>query len=214
MTGVQAPRLDLDGVSAGHRRLFAAIAGFDDDAVRRPSLLRGWSVAHVLAHLARNADSHVRRTEAAARGEIVDQYVGGLEGRRREIDDGAKRPASELVDDVRRSALAAEAGWQDLPDEAWTARSRDAGGLVRPLFELPSRRRQEIEVHLVDLDIGVTYSAWPDDFVLEWLPRTRERMAGVLVEQADPGLIDPREELAWLYGRLHRDGLPELPSWG
>ena len=47
----------------------------------KPSVLPGWSIAHVLVHLARNADSHRRRIEASARGDMVDQYVGGIAGR-------------------------------------------------------------------------------------------------------------------------------------
>ncbi len=46
--------------------------------MRGPSLLPEWSDGHVLTHLARNADSVVRRMEGAARGELVDQYPGGL----------------------------------------------------------------------------------------------------------------------------------------
>ena len=29
-----------------------------------------------------------------------------------------------------------------------------------------------------------------------------------------PHLDDPRDELAWLYGRLRRDDLRSLPAWG
>ena len=38
----------------------------------------------------------------------------------------------------------------------------------------------ELDLSRVDLDVGVTHRDWPDDFVLEWLPRTRERLWGVL----------------------------------
>jgi hypothetical protein len=39
-------------------------------------------------------------------------------------------------------------------------------------------------------------------------------MAPVLARAPDPGVIDARDELAWLYGRLRATGLPELPPWG
>ena len=81
--------------------------GLGDGDVRRPSRLPGWTVGHVLAHVARNADSHRRRTEGAAVNEVVDQYPGGYAGRASEIEAGAGRPASELIVDVRFSADAA-----------------------------------------------------------------------------------------------------------
>jgi maleylpyruvate isomerase len=99
--------------------------------------------------------------------------------------------------------------------EAWAGRTRDANGRERPLFELPSRRWQEVEVHLVDLNLGVSHLDWPEEFVLEWLPRTRERMwTNFPPEASGLRFDDPADELAWLYGRLRRDDLPELPPWG
>ena len=192
-----------------------AIEYLTNEQVRGPSLLPGWTVGHVLTHVARNADSHVRRAEAAVRGEMVDQYDGGYVGRNRDIETGSTRSASEIIEDVRGSALAVEESWRALPVDAWTGRTRDANGRERPLFELPSRRWQEVEVHLVDIGVGVSHRDWLGEFVLEWLPRTRERMWGQLPAEAS-GLRfdDPADELAWLYGRLRRRDLPELPPWG
>ncbi len=208
------PSLDLARVTHSHDRLSAVVATLGEDDVRRPTSLPGWTVGHLLTHIARNADSHVRRVEAAISGVMIDQYQGGPDGRQQEIQAGSQRSAVELVEDVTASARAAEAAWQGLPESAWQARSRDAGGLVRPLLELPGRRWQEVEVHLVDLDVGPTHRDWSDEFVLEWLPRTRERMARALKPGIDATAFDPRDELAWLYGRLHLDGVPDPPPWG
>lgn len=201
-------------VKEAHRRLIDAVSVLTDEQLRRPSLLPGWTVAHVLSHLARNADSHTRRAAAAQRGEMVDQYGGGPAGRSNEIEDSARQDASELAADVQTSCLGVEESWDRLREVAWSGRTRDANGLTRPLFELPARRWQEVEVHLVDLDIGTTHRNWGDEFVLMWLPRTRERMARTLREIPDPDIRDGRDELAWLYGRLKGEGLPELPAWG
>ena len=92
-------------------------------------------MGHVLTHIARNADSVVWRLEGAARGELRDQYPGGLEQRAGDIEAGAGRPAAELVDDVRLSADAVERAMADLPLAAWDAPSRTSqgggGGLAR-----------------------------------------------------------------------------------
>ncbi|MGH8995454.1 MAG: maleylpyruvate isomerase N-terminal domain-containing protein [Acidimicrobiales bacterium] len=209
------PEAHLAHVADAHRRLFAAVDGLTDAQARAPSPLPGWTVGHVLTHLARNADSHVRRAEAATRGEVIDQYVGGLAGRGADIEAGAGRGAAELVADVRRSGLAAEAAWWELPVEAWSRITRDGDSRERPLFELPSRRWQEVEVHLVDLGVGPTPRDWPDAFVIEWLPRTRERMDTALApESRSLRWESPADELAWFYGRLHRDDAPDPPAWG
>src|SRR2546421_337158 len=76
-------------VTGAHMRLLEAVDRLTDEQVLRPSLLPGWTVGHVLTHVARNADSHVRRTEAAIRGEMVDQYPGGYAAREAEIEAGA-----------------------------------------------------------------------------------------------------------------------------
>ena len=205
------PEDDIARVAEAQQRFDAAIAALSDADVRRATPLPGWTVGHVLTHVARNADSHRRRTEAAARNEMIDQYPGGYEGREAEIESGANRGAKELIDDVRVSAEEMEAAWRAAPESAWTNMTRDVGGRERPLAELVLRRWQELEVHLVDLGIGITHRDWPDDFVAEWLPRLR----GFFPDRPEtPAGLDERDELAWLYGRLQRDDLPVLPSWG
>jgi maleylpyruvate isomerase len=212
---VLVPEADIARVNDAHDRLVKAIEGMTDEHMRRPSLLPGWTVGHVLTHVARNADSHVRRAEAAVRGEMVDQYDGGYAGRNADIEAGSARSAAEITEDVRRSARAVDQSWRALPVGAWAGRTRDANGRERPLFELPSRRWQEVEVHLIDIDVGVSHRDWPGEFVLEWLPRTRERMWGQWPAAANGFRFDdPADELAWFYGRLRRDDLPELPPWG
>jgi maleylpyruvate isomerase len=205
------PESDIARVAEAQGRFDAAIAALSDDDVRRASALPRWTMGHLLTHVARNADSHRRRTEAAVRNEVVDQYPGGYEGREAEIEAGAGRRASELIDDVRVSAEEMLAAWRAAPEAAWVNVTRDVGGRERPLAELVLRRWQELEVHLVDLDIGVTYRDWSDEFVAAWLPRLRGFFPS---RPATPAGLDERDELAWLYGRLRRDDLPVLAAWG
>jgi hypothetical protein len=68
---------------------------------------------------------------------------------------------------------------------------------------------------MVDLDAGVSHRDWTDEFLMEWLPRTRERLwAQLPPEVSEARFDDPRDELAWLYGRLRRSDLPAPPPWG
>jgi maleylpyruvate isomerase len=212
----EVPEHDLRRVADAQTRFLAAIDQLSDSDVTRPSALPTWTVGHVLAHVARNADSHIRRAEAATRGEVVDQYPGGVEGRAAEIDEGAHRSARDLVDDVRGTAEVLQAAWLSVSPSAWSGVSRDVSGKERLLYDLPGRRWQELEVHVIDLGVGVTYRDWPDDFVAVSLSRLRPDAAQRLPAEArlpGPGQLDDREELAWLYGRLTRPDLPELGHW-
>jgi maleylpyruvate isomerase len=214
--GSTVPAADLARVGDAQVRFEVAVAGVDDATMRRPSLLPGWTVAHVLAHVSRNADSHVRRADAAIRGEMVDQYVGGFDGREREIRSTAALDAVDLLRTVHDSASRLEETWRTVPDAAWSAMSRDVSGHERALSELPGRRWQELEVHVIDLGLGLTYEAWQDDFVSVWLPRLRTGLAARLPAGArapSPGALSHRDELAWLYGRLTRGDLPVLAPW-
>jgi maleylpyruvate isomerase len=211
------PVADLGHVSEAQARFDAAIAALTDEDVRAASRLPGWTIGHVLSHVARNADSHLRRTEASIAGETIDQYPGGFEGRAAEIEAGAHRSAADLVDDVRTTGERLDAAWRHVPPHAWAGVTRDVGGAERALSALPSRRWQELEVHLVDLGIGPSHRDWSDDFVAAHLPRLREALPGRLGGHSMPVLpadLDERDELAWLYDRLERPDLPTLAPYG
>ncbi|MHB8465753.1 MAG: maleylpyruvate isomerase N-terminal domain-containing protein [Acidimicrobiales bacterium] len=213
----QHPTADIERVADAQRRFLAAVENLDDAAAASPSPLPGWTMGHVLTHVARNADSHCRRAEAAVRREVVEQYPGGYVGREAEIAAGASRPAADLVEDVRATAERLDEIWASLPDAAWSWASPDVGGVQRSVRDLPSRRWHELEVHVVDLGVGVTHRDWSDDFVACWLPRLRLSLPARLPAGAGllaPDRLDERDELAWLYGRLRRDDLPSLRGWG
>lgn len=211
-----APVEDLERVSEAEARLFASVRALDDRAMRSRCLLPGWTVGHLLTHLARNADSHARRTEAAIQGAVVDQYPGGLAERAAEIEAGSGRHAAAVLEDVALSSARMIEGWATTPDRAWAGITRDASGLERPLVELPGRRWLEAEVHLVDLGSGPTHRDWSDAFVAVHLPQMRAGRAERKPGGATPpsaGALDPRDELAWLFGRLARPELPVLGPW-
>src|SRR5687767_2714475 len=108
---MDAPEAHVASVAEAHARLVRAIEHLTDERMRRPTRLPGWTAGHVLTHLARNADSHVFRSGAARRGEVVDQYPGGSEGRAAAIEEGAHRSAAEIIEDVRRSASMVDETW-------------------------------------------------------------------------------------------------------
>ena len=192
----------IEGCKASHATLERHIADLNDEVARRPSLLPDWTVGHVLSHLARNADSVVRRLEGAIRGEIVEQYVGGREGRADEIEAGARRSAAELIADVVTTDAAVDALLASVPDDVWDRPTRPVGGGEQPAHRVVFSRWREVEVHLVDLGLGYTPAQWPAGIVAEWLPSL---LTG-LVQRADPNAL-----LAWTLGR---GDAPALQPWG
>jgi maleylpyruvate isomerase len=139
-----------------------------------------------------------------------------MDERAAQIEAGAGRTAAEVRTDVEMSTARLLEAWSDVPPYAWANSTRDASGRVRRLDELPDRRWLEVEVHLIDLGCGPTHSDWPDAFVAARLPEIRAEAAARLVDGAElpaPGAVDPRDELAWLFGRLERADLPVLGPW-
>jgi maleylpyruvate isomerase len=191
----------IDGCTQTHAALLADLEGLTDAQARQPSLLPGWSVGHLLTHLARNADSVVRRLEGAIRGEVLTQYVGGIAGRQADIDEGAGRPADELVADVRASVDAVERVISTLPEAAWDARSITSRGVEEGSRAVVFSRWREVAVHRGDLGLTVTPPPLPPALVAEWLP-------GEL--PALPDRCDPAALLTWILGR---GPAPVLEPW-
>lgn len=217
MTGANSSRIgrnvaaDVAGAMAGHRRLLATVESIDDAAVARPSLLEGWTVGHVISHLARNADSHVRMLVAAESGQIADQYPGGAAGRAADIADGASRGAADLRDDLAASINRLETCWAATTELGWAGEGRTVAGLL-PAAELGFRRWREVEVHHVDLGLAYGTRHWPDDYV-----RRELAVLGMLWSSRRPmGLTElpvmarrapDHVRLAWLLGRTEIDGV-------
>jgi len=209
----------VNGCGAAHRRLVGHLealvdsGGLNDAVALQPCRLPGWSVGHLLTHLARNADSHTRVIDGALRGEVTDQYEGGAAGRSVEIDAGAARGAQALVDDVRSSIVHLEAAWARAAAGGWQGEWRSPGAGQRPLFELAFRRWREVEVHHADLGLaGFNIDDWSSRYVTEELRiRTMEwtsRQPMGLATLPEAALrLSPPVRLAWLLGRAVPDGL-------
>ena len=202
------------GCAAAHQLLLAALDSLTDGQCRQDSLLPKWSRGHVLAHLARNADSHVRLLVAAGRGEIAEQYVGGYKGRVAAIEDSSGLSAIELVADVRRSIYALEAAWAGASPTTWAGDGINGIGATIHMSEIVFLRWREVEVHHADLALEFTWRNWSDAYVrLEldrqiMLWRARKPMGMTVVPDAALAL-PPRHRLAWLIGRVRVDGLDQ-----
>jgi maleylpyruvate isomerase len=208
----------VTGCAGAHQRLLAGLAELTDDDARRPSLLPGWTVGHVLTHLARNADGNVRMLDAANRGEVVAMYEGGMDGRAADIEAGAGRPAATLVADVRATIYRLEQQWAAMTAAGWEGEGIGATGRV-PIAEVPFRRWREVEVHHADLGLGFGPQDWSRDYVRLELHRmtmlwASRRPMGMTQLPAEVIALAPHDRLAWLLGRLHVDGIADAGIYG
>jgi maleylpyruvate isomerase len=226
-------------ISAATALVITSAEALDDTALRADSLCPGWSRAHVLTHLARNADALTNLLEWAATGHEHVMYASA-ESRASDIEDGAQRSAEDLVDDLRTSAGRFDARVSDMPDDGWLREVRmGPGGRGRtiPGRRILWERLQELEVHHVDLACGYSPAQWSPQFVERALSETvrgfqkREDAPVVTLvhggrtehigEPGGPTVSGPSAAvLAWLTGRsdgsdlsVHGGDLPPLPSW-
>ena len=89
----------------GTARLLAVVDKLGDEDLRGPSALPGWSRAHVIGHLARNAEALVRLATWAQTGVETPMYAD-REQRAAEIERSAALPADTLRAQLADTAAA------------------------------------------------------------------------------------------------------------
>lgn len=148
----------------GEHAVAEALARLTDDELREPSALAGWSRAHVIAHLARNADALVNLCRWARTGAETPMYPSRA-ARDADIETTAAHAPSDLRADFADSGSRLAEAVAVLPDQAWTATVRNGQGRAVPASEIPWMRAKEVWVHGVDLAAGVRFADAPVDYL-------------------------------------------------
>jgi len=236
---VGPPTAALRALDAATESLLLTAREFTEADVRRPSLLPRWTRAHVLAHLAGNAEGGSRLLEGVTSGLPGWEYRD-LQTRADDIATGSHQPVDILVDRVEATARRfGDACVKVLPERwatpvTWTTGHRNAAR------EVVTLRLFEVEIHHVDLAAGRTLNDCPDDLVAEVF----DVVVGAFSSRADfpsmtlhledhsdsrtfgdgssPLVVTGRrtDVLTWLLGRADGDGLqmggggtvPSLPD--
>ena len=110
-----------DQLDLATQRLLDAARVLPEPDLRAPSLLPGWSRAHVLAHVARNADA-MRNLLIGARGQEYRAAYASAQARDDDIETSAAQAPRDLMTDLADSAMALRAMIRQLPDAAWSFR--------------------------------------------------------------------------------------------
>jgi maleylpyruvate isomerase len=222
----------LPWMRAGTEHVCALVAGLSDDALARPSALPGWSRAHVVAHLARNAEALIRLVAWARTGVETPMYPS-REARAADIAASAGHPPQRLRAELVATAADLDAALAALTPEQWQAQVRSALGRPLPAAQVPWMRIREVWLHAVDLDVGADVADVPDgvvDLLLDEVtatlsaaegcpaatlaPTDRERRWRLGAGGSAPVVAAPAAALVgWLTGRATLPGAPELPPW-
>jgi maleylpyruvate isomerase len=213
-------------------------ARFDDAAFAAPSGLPGWTRAHVLAHLAANAEALHRLTRWAATGEPSPMYAS-REQRDADIESGAGLPPARIRDWLGEAAALLDGGMDALSAREWGNPVATSRGATVPATEIVWMRAREVWIHAADLADGVDFQDFPAGLCAELVADvTGARSAShdgpeLLLRSTDSGDAWPvtgsgpavtvsgtRADLArWVTGRGARgldpgDGpLPGLGAW-
>jgi maleylpyruvate isomerase len=152
-----------DQIDLATQRLLGTARILTEPDLRAPSLLPGWTRAHILAHLARGADAMRNLLVGVRSGQERPAYVSA-EARQADIEHGAGIRADELMADLADSAMALRTVARQLPDDAWQVPVRILDSASFPADQLLTRRLVEVELHHCDLGAGYGPADWPDAF--------------------------------------------------
>ncbi|HKS44512.1 MAG TPA: maleylpyruvate isomerase family mycothiol-dependent enzyme [Amycolatopsis sp.] len=234
MTGVHDTAITLPWMREGTTRLLDLVTTLDDTGLRAASGLPGWSRAHVVGHLARNAEALTRLATWARTG-IENPMYADPGQRADEIEQSASLPAAELRRQLRATADVLDTALSSLTTAQWSAPVRSALGRRIPAAEIPWMRIREVWLHAADLTATPSLASMPDgalDLLLDDTTTTLSRKPDCPAVVVAPGDRDrtwrlqpdipaadtitaPAAEIAgWLTGRLPgRPGWPPLPRW-
>ncbi|MFF2316893.1 maleylpyruvate isomerase family mycothiol-dependent enzyme [Arthrobacter sp. NPDC058097] len=142
--------------------------------VPAPSALPGWTRGHVLAHISGISNAMARQLEYAARGETVELYDGGYDGRTKAIEmsaghaleqhradlDSALQRALRAFDSLDEGDAAADTG-SDARAGGWRAPISYRGGVV---LDGGFALWRELVIHASDLNTGRGPETWSRQF--------------------------------------------------
>ena len=188
----------LPWMGAGTELFARAVGALPDDALCAPSALPGWSRAHVVAHVARNAEALIRLATWARTGVETPMYPS-REARAADIEASSQKPVDVLRAELVSTAADLDAALAALDEKTWQAEVRSALGRPIPAAEIPWMRVREVWLHAVDLDAGVSVSEIAPDVVDTLLDDATGMLSGA--EGCPSALLAPTDrDRTWPLG--------------
>lgn len=191
-------------VRDGTLRLVEAVRLLGAHEWSEPSALPGWSRAHVVAHLARNADALVNLATWARTGIPTPMYPNMSE-RAKDIDRTVLNEPDLIRSDFERSGETLDSAIENLSTRDWERRVETAMGRNVAATEILWLRIREVWIHANDLGIGVSLMDAPADLLRSLLAEavamlsTRDECPNLELRVACNDAGDQNQ--AWLLGR-------------
>ncbi|MCE3551894.1 maleylpyruvate isomerase family mycothiol-dependent enzyme [Pseudonocardia sp. RS11V-5] len=158
--------LSLAWAGDGAAHLRGLMDRMGDEAFQAPSALPGWTRAHVLSHVARNAEAMMNLLHWARTGEETPAYADDTQ-RDADIATGAQRDPAAIREDVVATSDKLAQVVKAMPEEAWSRSIRDRQGREVPATEIAWMRAREMWIHSVDLDVGASFEDFPQPMLCE-----------------------------------------------
>lgn len=192
-----------DLLSGPSTRLIRTVDSFHGDDWSVPSLLPRWSRAHVVAHLALNAEGMARGLRAVVadgsdRDALEPRTMYDSDQKRdSDIEDLAKAEPAEIRGRLLAGTTLLQEAIDSLPDDRREVRvERTPGGRSIRASAFPGMRLREIEIHHVDLGAGYTTSDWDPEFGEHLLDAMDKRVDGERPFEVRP--LDSKR--TWVFG--------------
>ncbi|QYJ04958.1 maleylpyruvate isomerase family mycothiol-dependent enzyme [Nocardioides panacisoli] len=168
-----------DAINLATARLLDTVDSLADDKFAEPSLLPGWSIGHVVAHLALNAEGITQVLQGVAAGEVPPMYRSP-EIRDQEIEELAGQDPDELRTrlSVGSTLLTEQISVIDPRDDDVEFPRAPGHGPMFRVGTMPLLRLREVEIHHADLGVGYTHREWPEETVVRLLDHASGAYAG------------------------------------
>lgn len=177
--------------------VMATVTSLADDELGKPSKCKGWTRAHVIAHLARGADAMTNLATWAVTGQATPAYES-REKRDADIEAAAKLSAAVLAADLEQANARLLEAFQSLKEgvQVETLPTLFSGEINA--LSLPARRTTELIVHHNDLDTTWEWHEADPDSILDAIEVCVRRLQ---INPDSPGLqIIAGEGEEWTVG--------------
>ena len=186
--------------------VMATVTSLADYELGKPSKCKGWTRAHVIAHLARGADAMTNLATWAVTGQETPAYES-REKRDADIEAAAKLSAADLAADLERANARLLEAFQTLKEgvQVETLPTLFSGEINA--LSLPARRTTELIVHHDDLGTTWEWHEADPDAILDAIEVCVRRLQ---INPDSPGLrIIAGEGEEWIVG----DGMYKVEGY-
>jgi maleylpyruvate isomerase len=192
---IDVPRPGPDTIARADRALVRTVDALSSSEYAEPSQLPGWTRAHVVAHLALNAEGLAGVLHGAHVHQPQPMYASP-EGRDADIAELATADPADLRERFLASTAHFARALAAMHEDDWDARfERTPGGPDFALVNVPLMRVREVEIHHADLGAGYAASDWPVGFRVLLLDSMTKR------PYPQPFTVRPTDlDRTWHYG--------------